>query len=76
MNKNMLGAMLVGAAIGATLGIILSSPRGGELLKQVVKKGSELADQLSGKIEEGKSLLNDLQKKSSSSKSKQAYSVE
>ncbi len=70
MNRNMLGAMLAGAAIGATLGILLSSGKGKGILKEIAKKTQGLADQLSEKIEEGKALLTDIQKKTTTVRNK------
>jgi gas vesicle protein len=68
MNKNMLGALLAGAAIGATLGVIFFSKNGSALRKEFANKTKRFAEELSQKIEEGKTILTDLQKKTSTVK--------
>jgi hypothetical protein len=67
--KNILGVAVVGAAL-ITVGILLTTSKGKSLRRKIAKRTADLADQLSQKIEEGKALLTDLQKKTESAKNK------
>jgi gas vesicle protein len=59
----LLGALLIGAAAGATLGILFAPDKGSNTRKKIAKTSDDLIDQLSEKIEEGKQALSDLRKK-------------
>jgi len=61
--SKLLGALLIGAAAGATLGILFAPDKGSNTRKKISKKTDDLIDQLSDKIEEGKAALSDLRKK-------------
>jgi gas vesicle protein len=58
-----LGALVVGAAAGAALGVLFAPDKGSETRKRIVKGTNSLIDQLNDKIEEGKSALSDLRRK-------------
>ena len=55
-----LGALLLGAAAGAALGLLLAPEKGSEMRKKIMETGDDLIGELTDKIEEGKKALNDL----------------
>jgi gas vesicle protein len=50
--KIVLGALLAGAAIGGTLGILFAPAKGSDTRKKISKKGEEMKDDLQSKYEE------------------------
>lgn len=48
----MIGALLVGAAIGGTLGILFAPDKGSDTRKKIVKKGENYSDAVKEKINE------------------------
>jgi gas vesicle protein len=48
----MLSALLVGAAIGGTLGILFAPDKGSETRKRLFKRAEELADEAEEKLNE------------------------
>ena len=50
--KIVLGALLAGAAIGGTLGILFAPAKGSDTRKKISKKGEEMKDDLQAKYEE------------------------
>ncbi len=59
----LLGALLIGAAAGATLGVLFAPDKGSTTRKKISKKTDNLIDQLSEKINEAKEAISDLQDK-------------
>jgi gas vesicle protein len=50
--KIVLGALLAGAAIGGTLGILFAPAKESDTRKKISKKGEEMKDDLQSKYEE------------------------
>jgi len=62
-NAKLLGALIVGAAAGAALGVLFAPDKGSETRKKIAKSTDNLINQLTQKINEGKETLSDLKKK-------------
>jgi len=48
----LVGAILIGAAIGGTLGILFAPDKGSDTRKKISKKGTDLTDSLKDKFNE------------------------
>ena len=48
----MIGALLIGAAIGGTLGILFAPDKGSDTRKKIAKKGENYSDAVKEKINE------------------------
>lgn len=57
------GALLLGAAAGAALGLLFAPEKGSEMRKKIMETGDDLISELNDKIEEGKKALSDLKDK-------------
>ena len=65
-NGKVLSALLLGAAAGAVLGLLLAPEKGSDTRKKIMTGANDLIDQLSQKIEEGKEALYGLKNKAAS----------
>lgn len=52
MSKKLLTGVLLGAAVGAALGILFAPDKGKETRKKLAKKGSDLGDSVKNKFNE------------------------
>ncbi|MBS1764315.1 MAG: YtxH domain-containing protein [Bacteroidetes bacterium] len=55
-----LGALLLGAAAGAVLGILFAPDKGNETRKKIKQKGEDLLDDIKRKIDEAKEDMDNL----------------
>lgn len=62
-NSKILGALVLGAAAGAVLGLLFAPGKGTELRKKIKDNAEELIDELAQKINEGKETITDLRDK-------------
>ena len=67
LNGKVIGALLLGAAIGGVLGIIFAPDKGSETRKKILAKGEGLTDGMQEKFNE---YLEDLKKEAASVKDK------
>ncbi|MES2285112.1 MAG: YtxH domain-containing protein [Bacteroidota bacterium] len=62
-NGKIIGALLIGAAAGAVLGLLFAPSKGSELRQKIKDSTGDLADELSEKIKEGKDALSGLKER-------------
>lgn len=62
-NGKIIGALLLGAAAGAVLGLLFAPSKGSDLRQKIKDSTSDLADELSDKIKEGKDALSGLKER-------------
>jgi gas vesicle protein len=65
-NTKILGALVLGAAAGAVLGLLFAPSKGSELRQQIKDNAEDLIDELSEKINEGKETISNLRDKAMS----------
>lgn len=59
MSKKLISGLLVGAAVGAVLGILFAPDKGAETRKKMSKKAGGIGDELKNKFSEAKQTLRD-----------------
>lgn len=62
-NTKILGALVLGAAAGAVLGLLFAPSKGTDLRKQIKDNAEDIIDELAEKINEGKETLSGLKDK-------------
>ena len=62
-NGKILGALVLGAAAGAVLGMLFAPSKGSELRDKIKDGTGDLIDELTEKIKQGKETLTDLKEK-------------
>lgn len=65
-NGKIIGALLLGAAAGAVLGLLFAPSKGSELRQKIKDSTGDLVDGLADKIKEGKDALSGLRDKAMS----------
>jgi hypothetical protein len=73
---NTLGTLLLGTLIGGAIGMYLYATKSRTIKKGISNQAQNLADQLTDRIEEGKSVLTSLQKKTNAAKNKITHAME
>jgi gas vesicle protein len=62
-NSKVLGALILGAAAGAVLGLLFAPDKGSNIRQKIKDNAGDILDELADKIEEGRETLNSLKEK-------------
>ena len=62
-NGKVLGALILGAAAGAALGVLFAPGKGSETRKKMAGKASELGDELKVRFNKSKEVVNDIKER-------------
>src|SRR5688572_28156700 len=62
-NSKVLGALILGAAAGAVLGLMFAPSRGSDLRKKLKDSAEDIIDELADKITEGRETIDELKEK-------------
>lgn len=75
-NGKIVGAVLLGAAVGAVLGLLFAPSKGSDLRKRIAEKTGDILDKFTDNVSEGKDVLSELKTKATSKADELKYKAE